>query len=62
MNSMSINGNVAVTDKEAILDSADLFISSNNETIAKIYSNIPGSFSITADLWSGTHVAGLMSE
>ena len=62
MNSMSINGTVAVTDKEAILDSADLFISSNNDTIAKIYSNIPGSRSLNADLWTSTHVAGLMLE
>ena len=61
MGSMSINGNVAITAKEAIIDMADLFISSNNETIDSIYKNIPGSVQIlnTDGLWGGTLVTGL---
>ena len=62
MNSMSINGTVAVTDKEAIIDTGDIFISSNNDTITKIYNNVPDSSPFTPDLWSGTHVARLMLE
>ena len=51
--------------REAIIDMGDLFISSNNETIANIYSKIPGSSALPSDssgLWGGTHVAGLLLE
>ena len=63
MDSMSVNGNVSVTNTGAILSTANPFITSNNETIAKIYSNIPGSNPLAvAGLWSSTHVAGLLLE
>ena len=64
MDSMSVNGNVSVTNTGAILSTANPFITSNNETIAKIYSNIPGSAANQSaiGLWTSTHVAGLLLE
>ena len=63
MDSMSVNGNVSVTNTGAILSTANPFITSNKETIAKIYSNIPDSRPLEEPgLWSGTHVADLLLE
>ena len=63
LDSIAINGSTVVTAKEAIIDTSDFFIAGDNETISKIYCNIPGSASIpNSGLWQGMHVAGFLLE
>ena len=63
LDSILINGNVAVATKNAILDTGNVFISSNVQTIIDIHRDIPGS-APTSDngVWACTHFADLLLE
>ena len=67
LDSISVNENVAATNKEVVLDSDNPYITGDTQTINTIYKNIPGSMPLqplpgfeSTGLWSGTHIAGLL--
>ncbi len=62
MGSISVNGNVvSVSTNEVILDTSNLAISGDSESISNIYANIPGSAQVPNSAeWISTHVAGLL--
>jgi len=59
LDSITVNGNVAVSAGDAIFDTGSPFIVGDQDAIARIYDHIPGSTQISSSLWTSTDFTGL---